>query len=49
MNIDGKPILKTLSDIHKQKGLIGLFKDGYQYCQEHENEIRAMIKEAENI
>ncbi len=49
MKIDGKPILKTLSDIHKTKGLIGLFEDGYQYCIAHENEIRESIRTAENF
>lgn len=48
MDIEGKPILKTLSDIYRTKGLIGLFKDGFNYCKMHEVEIRKSIEEAEN-
>ncbi len=49
MKINGKPILKTLDEIHVQKGLIGLFEEGYAYCLQHEKEIRAAIEEAEKF
>ncbi len=47
MNIASEPILKTLSEIHQAKGLIGLFEDGYQYCVSHENELRKKIEKSE--
>lgn len=47
MEIAGAPILSTLSECYKNSGLIGLFENGYAYCQKHEDEIRAKIKEAE--
>lgn len=48
MEIAGAPILKTLSDIHKQKGIIGLFEEGFDYLKQHESEIRNAIKIAES-
>lgn len=47
MEIRGIPILKKLSDIHKAKGLLGLFEQGFDYLKQNELEIRAAIQKAE--
>ena len=49
MKIGNCCILDTLNEIHQKAGIMGLFTDGYRYCQEHENEIRQAICQAETL
>lgn len=48
MEIDGKPILDTLYEMLTSMPMHKFMETSYQYCIEHEAEIRKHIKESEN-
>lgn len=47
MIVDGKPILETLDEMYRSQSIREFMKNSYQYCVEHEGEIRKHIEESE--
>lgn len=47
MLVDGKPILETLDEMYRSQNIRKFMKNSYQYCLEHEAEIRKHIEESE--
>jgi len=47
MLLDGKPILETLYETYRNHNIREFMKCSYQYCLEHEEEIREHIEESE--
>ena len=45
--IEGKYILDTISDLYHENHMTNFMRLSYEYCQQHENEIRAHIAKAE--
>ena len=44
MKIDDTPILDTMLNLYKKNSMITFMEKGYQYCVEHEAEIRGQMK-----
>lgn len=47
MKVDDKLILETLDEMYHSQNIIDFMKNSYEYCVEHETEIREHIKRAE--
>ena len=47
MAVDGRLILDTLLDLYKNNRMTDFMQASFDYCQKHENEIRAHITKAE--
>ena len=47
MVVNGKPILETLNEMYRSQKIRDFMKNSYQYCLEHESEIRKHIEESE--
>jgi hypothetical protein len=48
MVVDGSLILDTLDEMYKKQSMVEFMKDSYQYCLQHEAEIRNHIQKSEN-
>ena len=48
MKIEGKLILDTLMDLHKNHSITAYMEAAYDYCKRHEAEIRQHIRQSEN-
>lgn len=47
MMVDGKPILNTLDAMYSSQRIEDFMRNGYDYCVEHETEIREHIRQSE--
>ena len=48
MAVDGEPILETIDRMYKSFDITHFMETAYDYCAEHEKEIRAHIEKSEN-
>jgi hypothetical protein len=47
LDLNGENILITLGKIYQAKGILGLFGQGFDYVQKHEEQIRYHIQRCE--
>lgn len=47
MKADGVPLLDTLEEMYRSRGIEAFMKNSYAYCLEHEAEIRSHIQKSE--
>ena len=47
MKADGRLLLDTLDEMYRSQSIADFMKNSYEYCKQHETEIRAHIKKSE--